>query len=85
MKFANIGAGGSANGIACLAIVKMLLDIMQKKELLTEDEIDIILNCAAVEVDDHDDFERIIEAKVVIENMFRDVDYRVPTGPREIC
>ena len=43
MKFATKETGSSANGIACLAIVKMLLEIMQKKSILSEEEIDIIV------------------------------------------
>lgn len=85
MKFSTKETHVDANGIASLAIVKMLLNIMEKKELLSEEEIDIILNCAATEVNDIDDFEQLIEAKGVIEGMFQDNDYRVPTSPRELC
>ncbi len=82
MKFADKGPEGSANGIASLAIIKMLIEILQKKDILTNDEIDIILSCAAVEVDNAEGFDRIAEAKVIIENLFQDAEYRVPTGPR---
>lgn len=85
MKFAPEDGQGSANGLASLAIVKMLLDIMQRKELLCEEEVDIILNCASVEVNDADDYRHMIQAKGVIANMFQDADYRVATGPRELC
>ena len=82
MKFAENDPQGSANGIASLAIIKMLIEILQKKEILTHDEIEIILNCAAVEVDNAEGFDRTAEAKVLIENLFQDTEYRVLTGPR---
>ena len=40
MKFARQDKAGSANGIAALAILKMLLDALLKKELLSEEEVD---------------------------------------------
>ena len=82
MKFATKELSGDANGVASLALVKTLLNIMEKKDLISEDEIDIILNCAVVEVNQADDFEQVVEAKGIIENMLVDNDYRVPTSPR---
>ncbi len=72
MKFSESGAAGSANGIASLAILKMLLDILQKKNVLTKEEIDIILNCAEVEVENADSDTCVTEAKSIIENIFND-------------
>ena len=82
MKFATNEMTGDANGVACLALVKTLLNIMEKKDLISEDEIDIILNCAVVEVNQADDFQQVVEAKDIIENMLLENDHRVPTSPR---
>ncbi|MFT5131962.1 MAG: hypothetical protein ACI9SC_000425 [Gammaproteobacteria bacterium] len=84
MKFSTRETADSANGIACLAIVKMLIEIMQKKGILSEEVIEIILNCAAVEVDESDDFDRMIEAKVIIENLLLSKEIFAPTGPRDL-
>jgi hypothetical protein len=65
------------NGIAALAIVKMLLDVLQKKQVLTHEEIDIILNCAEVEVGGEDKTDlgaRLSEAKLLISNLMKDSD-----------
>ena len=51
MKTATDGISPGADGLAALALIKMLLEILQKKQLLSDEEIDIILNCAEVEVD----------------------------------
>ena len=82
MKFATNESAVDANGVACLALVKTLLNIMEKKDLITDDEIDIILNCAVVEVNQADDYQQVVEAKDIIENMLIEKDYRVPTSPR---
>ena len=84
MQFARTTDVGTANGIASLAVVKMLLTIMQKKDLLSPEEVDIILNCASAEIDDSHEFGEMVEARMILENMFRDPDYRVATGPGEI-
>ncbi|NKB38386.1 MAG: hypothetical protein GKR93_14685 [Gammaproteobacteria bacterium] len=85
MKFSTKETKATANGIACLAIVKTLLEIMQKKDLLSEEEIDIILSCAIVETNEADEFDEMIEAKGLIENLLTNHDQLVPTGPREFC
>jgi hypothetical protein len=69
----NVAAG--VNGIAALAIIKMLLEILQKKQILSEEEVDIILNCAEVEVDADDKTDlsgRVREAKLLISNLMKD-------------
>jgi hypothetical protein len=71
----NVAAG--VNGIAALAIIKMLLDILQKKQIISEEEIEIILNCAEAEVDSDDKTDiggRVIEAKLLISNLMNESD-----------
>ncbi len=72
MNVAKNRSSGSANGVAALAILKVLLEIMQKKKLLSSEEIDIILNCAEVEVDNTDIGGRVTEAKFLIGNLMKD-------------
>jgi hypothetical protein len=74
MKFARKDQAGSANGIAALAIVKMLLDAMLKKEVLSAEEVDIIMNCAEIEVTNANARGDLSEAKSLIENLFKDPD-----------
>jgi hypothetical protein len=77
MKSAVENASPDANGLAALAIIKMLLEILQKKQLLSGEEIDIILNCAEVEVDLDDKTDlsgRISEAKLIISNLMKDTE-----------
>ena len=74
MKFARQDAAGSANGIAALAILKMLLDAMLKKELLSQEEVDIIINCAEIEVTNANGRGDLSEAKSLVENLFKDPD-----------
>ena len=78
----NSSAGGS-NGVAALAILKVLLGIMQKKKLLSKEEIDIILNCAEVEVDQTDIGGRADEAKFLISNLMKDSDAENTIGYEE--
>ena len=71
----NVAAG--VNGIAALAIIKMLLDILQKKQIISEEEIEIILNCAEAEVDSDDKTDisgRVLEAKLLISNLMNESD-----------
>ena len=65
---------GRANGVAALAILKMLLDVMNKKDLITEEEIDIILNCAEIDVQNNGDGLPSEEARALIENLLSDED-----------
>ena len=85
MKFSSKESMASANGIACLAIVKTLLSIMQKKGLLSEEEIDIVLSCAMVETNEADGFDEMIEAKGLIESLLASQEQAAPTGPRDLC
>lgn len=74
MKFARKDQAGSANGIAALAIVKMLLDAMLKKDLISQQEVDIIMNCAEIEVTNASASGDLEEAGSLIENLFKDPD-----------
>ena len=74
MKFARRDKAGSANGIAALAIVKMLLDALLRKDLISQEEIDIIMNCAEIEVTNASASGDLDEAKSLIENLFKDPD-----------
>ena len=77
MKFAHNDKAGSANGIAALALTKMLLDALLKKELLSQEEVDIIMNCAEIEVSNAAASGDLAEAKSLIENLFQDPDEEV--------
>ena len=77
MKTAVENITPGADGLAAMAIIKMLLEILQKKQLLSDEEIDIILNCAEVEVDPDDKTDlsgRIADAKLLISNLMKDTD-----------
>ena len=74
MKFARNDQAGSANGIAALAIVKMLLDALLKKDLISQEEIDIIINCAEIEVTNANASGDLGEAGSLIENLLKDPD-----------
>lgn len=74
MKFARQDKAGSANGIAALAVLKMLLDALMKKHLLTKQEADIIINCASIEVATADLAGNVAEAKSLIENLLKASD-----------
>jgi hypothetical protein len=69
MKFAKQDKTGSANGIAALAILKMLLDALLKKQLLSREEADIIINCAGIEVATAEVAGNVSEARYLIENL----------------
>ena len=74
MKFARQDKAGSANGIAALAILKMLLDALLKKHILTKQEVDIIINCGGIEVATADAAGNVAEAKALIENLLKNND-----------
>lgn len=74
MKFAQNDKAGSANGIASLALLRMLLDVMLSKDFLTKEEVDIIINCAEIEVTNASATGDLDEAKSLIENLFKDPD-----------
>ena len=74
MKFARQDKAGSANGIAALAILKMLLDALMKKHILSKQEADIIINCASIEVATADVTGKAGEAKTLIENLMKNTD-----------
>ena len=80
MIFAKQHSAGGSSGIAALTILKVLMEIMQKKNLLSSQEIDIILNCAEVEVDGSDLDGQVDEAKLLIRNLFKDNDGDDTTG-----
>lgn len=71
MKFAKQDKAGSANGIAALAILKLLLDALLKKRILTKQEVDIIINCASIEVATAESSGNITEAKTLIEHLLK--------------
>lgn len=74
MKFAREDKAGSANGIASLAILKNLLDALLSKEILTREEVDIIMNCAEIEITNANAAGDLEEARSLIENIFKDPD-----------
>ena len=74
MKFAQQDKAGSANGIAAMAILKMLLDALLKKHILTKQEVDIIINCASIEVATAEAAGNVTEAKTLIENLLKNTD-----------
>lgn len=74
MRFARTDNAGSANGIAALALLKMLLDALLKKELLSQEEVDIIINCAEIEVNNANASGDMAEASSLVENLFKDPD-----------
>jgi len=74
MKFARQDKAGSANGIAALALLKMLLDALLKKHILTKQEVDIIINCAGIEVATADVAGNVAEAKALIESLLKNND-----------
>ena len=74
MIFSKNDSSGDSNGVAALAILKVLLQIMQRKQLFSKEEIDILLNCAEVEVDNTDVGGRIDEAKFLINHLLKESD-----------
>ncbi len=74
MIFSKNSSAGGTNGVAALAVVKILLQIMEKKGLISKDEIDILLNMAEVEVDNTDVGGRVAEAKFLINNLMKESD-----------
>lgn len=74
MIFSKNSSAGGTNGVAALAVVKILLQIMEKKELISKEEIDILLNMAEVEVDNTDVGGGVTEAKYLINNLMKESD-----------
>ncbi len=74
MIFSKNSSAGDTNGVAALAVVKILLQIMEKKELISKEEIDILLNMAEVEVDNTDVGGSVTEAKFLINNLMKESD-----------
>ena len=74
MIFSKNSSAGGTNGVAALAVVKILLQIMEKKELISKEEIDILLNMAEVEVDNTDVGGSVTEAKFLINNLMKESD-----------
>jgi hypothetical protein len=74
MRFAKNDKAGSGNGIAALAVLKLLLEALLRKEIITKEEADIIINCAGIEVATVDAAGDLAEAKSLIENLLK------PTG-----
>ena len=60
-----------SSGTAALALVKVLLDVLERKQVLSKEEIDILLNCAEVEVDSTDTGTSASEAKFLIHNLMK--------------
>ena len=74
MIFSKNSSAGGTNGVAALAVVKILLQIMGKKGLISKEEIDILLNMAEVEVDNTDVGGGVTEAKFLINNLMKGSD-----------
>ncbi len=74
MIFSKNSSAGGTNGVAALAVVKILLQIMEKKELISKEEIDILLNMAEIEVDNTDVGGGVTEAKYLINNLMKESD-----------
>lgn len=80
MRFTKTTAKGGANGVAALAILKTLLQVMKRKNLLSDEEIDILLQSAEVEVDNTDLAGSTDEAKFLISTLLKDADGDTTTG-----
>jgi hypothetical protein len=74
MRFAKNDKAGSGNGIAALAVLKLLLEALLRKEIITKEEADIIINCAGIEVATVDAAGDLAEAKSLIENLLKPTD-----------
>ena len=74
MIFSKNDTSSGTDGMAALAILKVLLEIMQTKKLLNKEEVAILLNCAEVEVDNTDMGGQITEAKFLIHNLMKKSD-----------
>ena len=74
MLFSKDNSSGNSSGVGALAILKVLLEIMQKKQFFTKEEVDIIINCAEVEVDSTDVGGSASEAKFLIHNLMKQSD-----------
>ena len=71
---------GNPSGVAALALMKTLLSVMKQKKLISDEEIDILLKSAAVEVDNTDMGGAADEAKFLITNLMTDMDGDTTTG-----
>ena len=71
---------GNPSGVAALAVMKVLLDVMKNKKLISDEEIDILLRSAVVEVDNTDLGGIADEAKFLISNLMTDSDGDTTTG-----
>lgn len=80
MKFADQDHAGSANGIAALAVLKMLLDALLRKDILTDEEAEIIINCAEIEVTNSNGSGNLGEAKTLIEKLLLDDETQEKTN-----
>ena len=74
MLFSKNDSSGSSSGMAALAILKVLLEIIQKKQFFSKEEVDIILNCAEVEADNTDVGSSASEARFLIHNLMKQFD-----------
>ena len=74
MKFASNDNSGSANGIASLALLKMLLETMINKKMLNMEELEIILSCAMIEIATNEGSGDQMEAKGLIETLLKNTD-----------
>ncbi len=75
MKFSEEDIAERINGVAATAILRMLFDTLLQKKILSEEEIEIILNCAVVEVDidNKTDIDgRVAATKSFIKNFMQD-------------
>ena len=75
MKFSEQDIAERINGVAATAILRMLFDTLLQKKILTEEEIEIILNCAVVEMDmdNKTDIDgRVAATKLFIKNFMQD-------------
>lgn len=74
MKLSDHDGADDINGAAALAILRMLFDTLLQKKILSQDEIEIILNCASVDIDNDnttDVGDRVARIKLLIRNFLQ--------------
>lgn len=75
MKVNENEATDGINGVAAMAILRMLFDTMLQKKILSEAEVEIILNCAVVDIDIDNTTDiggRVAKTKLLINNFMQD-------------
>ena len=74
MNLAKQDKYGSANGIAAMAVLKLLIETMLKKKLLSLEEAEIVISCAMIEVSGSKGSGDLTEARYLIESLLRNED-----------